>query len=155
MTSADVDHARAVSRKAGFTLAEVVISTAIILMTLGGVIYGYVKTTDRAEWSAYSLAAQSLALQGVEQTRAAKWDPQAWPPIDQLGTTNFVQVEQLDVPENGSPVLATNYISVTLVSSNPPLKQLRADCVWELRHRPANSRGPFTNTAITLRAADQ
>jgi len=144
-----------VSREAGFTLAEVVISLAIILITLAGVIYGYIKTTDRAEWSAYSLAAQSLAMQGVEQTRAAKWDPQAWPPIDPLGETNFNQVEQLDVPKKGSPVLATNYISVTLVSSNPPLKELRADCVWVLKHRRSKLRGPFTNTVTTLRAADQ
>jgi hypothetical protein len=124
-------------------------------MTLGGVIYGYVKTTDRAEWSAYSLAAQSLALQGVEQTRAAKWDPQAWPPIDHLAPTNFVQIEQLDVPKKGPPVLATNYVSITLVSTNPPLKQLRADCVWVLKHRRSKLRGPFTNTVITLRAPDQ
>lgn len=155
MTSTAVVQTRAASRNAGFTLAEVVISTAIIFVTLGGVIYGYIKTTDRAEWSAYSLAAQSLALQGIEQTRAAKWDPQAWPPIDPLGATNFIQVEQLDVPKKGPPVLATNYISVTMVSSNPPLKELRADCVWLLRHRRTNLRGPFTNTAITLRAPDQ
>jgi type II secretory pathway pseudopilin PulG len=143
------------ARESGFTLAEVVISTAIILLTLGGVIYGYVKTTARAEWSAYSLAAQSLAMQGIEQTRAAKWDPQAWPPIDELGATNFIQVEQLDVPKKGPPVLATNFVSVTLVSLDPPLKELRADCVWVLRSGPGQRIGPFTNTVITLRAADQ
>lgn len=147
--------ARSRSRECGFTLAEVVISTAIILVTLAGVIYGYVKTTDRAEWSAYSLAAQSLASQGVEQARAAKWDPQAWPPIDEMGITNFIQIEQLDVPKKGPPVLATNFIAVTLVSSNPPLKQLRADCVWVLKYRPPGNRGPFTNTVITFRAPDQ
>lgn len=155
MTSTGVAHTRAVSRTRGFTLAEVVISTAIILMTLGGVIYGYIKTTARAEWSAYSLAAQSLAVQGVEQARAAKWDPQAWPPIDELGTTNFMQVEQLDVPKKGPPVLATNFVTVSLVSSNPPLKELRTDCVWMLRNGPSSNIGPFTNTVITLRAADQ
>lgn len=154
-TSTGAVHTPAASRVLGFTLAEVVISTAIIVMTLGGVIYGYIKTIARAEWSAYSLAAQSLAMQGVEQTRAAKWDPQAWPPIDELGTTNFIQIEQLDVPKKGPPVLATNYVSVTLVSSNPPLKELRSDCVWVLRNGPSRHIGPFTNTVITLRAADQ
>lgn len=145
----------AASRVWGFTLAEVVISTAIIAVALGGVIYGYIRTIARSEWSAYSLAAQSLAMQGVEQTRAAKWDPQAWPPIDELGTTNFAQIEQLDVPLKGLPVLATNYVSVTLVSSNPPLKELRADCVWVLRNGPGKQIGPFTNSIVTLRAADQ
>jgi len=155
MSSAAFVHATPTSRGSGFTLMEVVISAAIIVMTLGGVIYGYIKTTARAEWSAYSLAAQSLAMQGVEQARAAKWDPQAWPPIDELGTTNFIQVEQLDVPKKGPPVLATNFVSVTLVSADPPLKELRSDCVWVLRKSSSGRIGPFTNTAITLRAADQ
>jgi len=140
---------------AGFTLTEVVVAVAIIALTFAGVVYGYIRTTDRAEWSSYSLAAQSLAMQGVEQARAAKWDTQAWPVVDELGVTNFMQVEQLDVPVVGEPVLATNYVSVTTVSLDPPLRQLRADCVWMLKGRRAGIAGPFTNTAITLRAADQ
>ncbi|MEK7707966.1 MAG: prepilin-type N-terminal cleavage/methylation domain-containing protein [Verrucomicrobiota bacterium] len=142
-------------RSAGFTLTEVVVAVAVIALTFAGVVYGYIRTTDRAEWSAYSLAAQSLAMQGVEQARAAKWDPQAWPVVDDLGVTNFIQVEPLDVPVVGQPILATNYVSVTTVSLDPPLRQLRADCVWALKSRPIGSAGPFTNTAVTLRAADQ
>jgi prepilin-type N-terminal cleavage/methylation domain-containing protein len=142
-------------REAGFTLTEVVVAVALITLTFAGVIYGYIRTTDRAEWSSYSLAAQSLAMQGVEQVRAAKWDPQAWPVVDDLGVTNFMQEEELDVPVAGQPVMATNYISVTTVSVNPPLRELRADCVWALKSRPARIAGPFTNTAVTLRAADQ
>jgi prepilin-type N-terminal cleavage/methylation domain-containing protein len=141
--------------KAGFTLTEVVVAVAMIALTFAGVIYGYIRTTDRAEWSSYSLAAQSLAMQGVEQARAAKWDPQAWPVVDDLGVTNYTQVEELDVPVAGQPVLATNYVSVTTVSVNPPLRELRADCVWALSSRPVRIAGPFTNTAVTLRAADQ
>ena len=142
-------------RKAGFTLAEVVVAVALITLTFAVVVYGYLRTADRAEWSSYSLAAQSLAMQGVEQVRAAKWDPQAWPVVDELGVTNLVQEEPLDVPVVSEPVMATNYISVTTVSVNPPLRQLRADCVWALRSRPARIAGPFTNTAVTLRAPDQ
>jgi len=142
-------------RESGFTLTEVVVALAIVALTFGVAIYGYLRTTDRAEWSAYSLAAQSLAMQGVEQARAAKWDPRAWPVVDELGVTNFTQVEELDVPVAGEPVLATNYISVSTVSVDPPLRQLRADCVWMLRGRPTAIAGPFTNTAVTLRAADQ
>ena len=153
---------RCVSRRAaeqlkpvgGFTLAEVVVAIAIATLSFGGVIYGYVLTADRAEWSAYSLAAQSLAMQGVEQARAAKWDPKAWPPVDELGLTNYAEVDTLDVPVSGVPVLATNYISVSLVSQSPPLRQLRADCVWSLNNG-RRSRGPFTNTVFTLRTADQ
>ena len=139
---------------AGFTLAEVVVAIAVATLSFGGVIYGYVLTSDRAQWSAYSLAAQSLAMQGIEQARAAKWDPKAWPGVDELGVTNYTQVDLLDVPVSGRAVQATNYISVTLVSQDPPLRQLRADCVWRL-FNGRRSRGPFTNTVITLRTADQ
>ncbi len=139
----------------GFTLAEVVVAIAVSTLAFGGVIYGYVLTADRAQWSSYSLAAQSLAMQGVEQARAAQWDPKAWPPVDQLGVTNYTQVSTLDVPVSGQqPVQATNYISVTTVSLDPPLRQLRADCVWWLSNG-RRSRGPFTNTVITLRTSDQ
>lgn len=146
---------RPAAGRLGFSLTEVIVAMAMITLTFAGVIYGYLRTADRAEWSAYSLAAQSLAMQGIEQVRGAKWDPQAWPVVDDLGVTNFTQVEALDVPVAGEPVLATNYISVTTISVNPPLRQLRADCVWMLRSRRAAIAGPFTNTAVTLRAADQ
>ncbi len=129
---------------------------AIAAMVFAGVLYGYVATADHAEWSSYSLAAHSLAMQGVEQARAAKWDPQAWPSIDELGVTNFSQTLTLDVPvAGGKATFATNYVSITTISTNPPLRQLRADCVWSLPYRNSQTRGPFTNTVITLRTADQ
>jgi hypothetical protein len=56
----------------------------------------------------------------------------------------------LDVPVTGTPVYATNYVSISTVSVNPPLRELRTDCVWRL-----NERGPFTNSIVTLRAPDQ
>ena len=137
-------------RNQGFTLAEVVVTMLVIALVMGGVLSGYVLSAERAEWSAYSLAAHSLALQGLEQSRAAKWDPQAWPVADEQGITNFTQVEPLDVPVSGDPIFATNYIRVTTVSANPPLRQIRADCVWRFVKR-----GLFTNTVVTLRAPDQ
>jgi hypothetical protein len=146
---------RTKDQSAGFSLTEVVISIAITATTFAGIIYGYLGTGMRAEWSAYSLAAQSFAMEGVEQARAAKWDPQAWPPIDQLGITNYTQVDQLDVPVSGAPILATNYISITTISTTPPVRELRADCVWMLTCRPPSACGPFTNTVITYRAVDQ
>ena len=137
-------------RNSGFTVAEVVITIAILALVVQGTVVGYVLSAQRAEWSAYSMAAQSLAMQAVEQARAAKWDPQAWPASDELGTTSFAQVVVLDVPVVGTPVYATNYVRISTVSANPPLRELRADCVWKLIQR-----GPFTNTLITLRAPDQ
>jgi len=142
------EHPRKAER--GFSLAEVVIAMAVLALLIQGVIYGYVDSSRRAEWSCHSLAAQSLASQGVEQARAAKWDPQAWPPVDELAPTNYVEVDTLDLPRSGLPIYATNYISVMVVSTNPLVREIRADCVWNFL-----SRGRFTNTIITFRAPDQ
>jgi prepilin-type N-terminal cleavage/methylation domain-containing protein len=140
----------------GFTLAEVVVSMAVLAVMVQGVVLGYVGSAERAEWNAHSLAAQSLASQAAEQARAARWDPQAWPQgvgpglADELGVTTYQQVEILDVPTHSKPITVTNYVQITTVSENPPLRQIRADCVWHFLNR-----GAFTNTVIMLRAADQ
>lgn len=135
---------------AGFTLIEVVISFAILTLVFHGILKAYTLASQRSEWSAHSLAAQSLAMQQVEALRAAKWDPQAWPVVDEAGLTNFRSVDILDVPVTKVPYYATNVVAVTTVSTNPSLRQIRADCIWEF-----SPRGLFTNTIITLRAPDQ
>src|SRR5438067_436187 len=83
----------------GFTLAEQVVSLAVALIMISGIVSGFIQSTKQAEWSSYSLAAQSLANQVMEQARAAKWDPNAYPPVDQLTTNNFpMTVQVLDIP---------------------------------------------------------
>jgi prepilin-type N-terminal cleavage/methylation domain-containing protein len=141
--------------RAGFTLAEVVVALSIAGLSFAVVISGYLSSADQAEWSGYSLAAQSLALQAAEQARAARWDPMTWPAIDDLGGTNYTQVDRLDVTAAGIPIYATNYISITNVSTAPYIRQLRADCVWFIASRGPRTRGPFTNTAVTFRTVDQ
>ena len=71
-------------RGPGFTLPEVVVSLAVAGIMFAGVIYGYVFLTEQADWSAYSLTAHSLAMQGVEQARSTEWDSRAWSPVDEL-----------------------------------------------------------------------
>jgi type II secretory pathway pseudopilin PulG len=139
----------------GFTLVEVVIAVFISTMVFATVVYAYVAANDRAEWTAYSFGAQNLALQAIEQARTAKWDPQNWPVIDDLGVTNYTRVETLDIPASGPPVLVTNYISISTITNSPEIRQLRADCVWVLVTRYHGALGPFTNTAVTFRASDQ
>lgn len=131
---------------------EVVLSMTIAALAIGGMIYGYVLSANRAEWSAYSLAAQSLALQRLEQARACKWDPLANPPVDQLVSTSFpVMVEILDVPISGTNVvLATNRTTILDLSASPPLKMIQVDCVWNFM-----GRSTFTNTIVTYRGPDQ
>ena len=143
-------------RIAAFTLSETVMSIGILGLVIEGVILGYVKISQQAEWSARSLVAQSMASQGAEQARAAKWDLQFWPQgvgvgmSDELGVTNYVQTGTLDVLNSGAPLIATNYISISQISVNPPVRQIRSDCVWSFM-----GRGPFTNTVVTLRTSDQ
>ena len=136
----------------GFTLAEVMMSVGIVGVTGGGIVSGYVMSSQRAEWSACSAAAQSLAMQRVEQTRAAKWDSLAYPTVDEVASDNFpVTIQALDIPmASTNAVYATNKTTIQTVSDDPPLKMVRVDCSWSFM-----SRGPFTNTITVYRAPDQ
>ena len=133
----------------GFTLEEVVVSMAISAITIGGVATGYGTTTKRAEWATYSAAAQSAALQQIEQARAAKWEPLALPATDELVSANFpVTTVKLDLPGAGGTVAyVTNRTTITSLSVNPPVKMIRVDSTWSFL-----SRGPFTNTVTTYRS---
>lgn len=138
-------------RATALTLVEVLISMAIGSVLVGTIIYGYVDATRNVEWSSYSMAAQSMALQRVEQVRAAMWDPDGVPPKDEAVATNFpVLALQLDIPSKGTNIVwATNYTTIGWVSSNPPLKWVRVDCVWNFRR--GNAYRWFTNTIVTYR----
>jgi hypothetical protein len=128
------------------------ISIAVASVSIGGIIVGFTVAAQRTEWSTCSTAAQFMVMRGMEQTRAAKWDPLGYPPVDDLLAGNFPNiVAGLNIPlSNTNAVYATNRTIITLISTNPPLKMVRVDCVWSLL-----SRGPFTNTVITYRAPDQ
>jgi prepilin-type N-terminal cleavage/methylation domain-containing protein len=133
-----------------FTLIELVIATAIAAMVIGGSVYGYIISSKRAEWSAYSLAAHSMAMQRIEQARAAKWDPSGFPPVDNL-TNGPPVVDVLDIPISGTNIAyATSVTTIATISVDPPLKKIRVETVW-----PFVGRGAFTNTIVTYRAADQ
>lgn len=140
---------RARRRCAGFTLEEVVVSMAISAITIGGVATGYVTTTKRAEWSNFSAAAQSAALQQIEQVRAAKWEPLALPAADELISANFpVTTVKLDLPgASGTVAYVTNRTTITSLSVNPPVKMIRVDSSWSFM-----ARGPFTNSVTTFRS---
>jgi type II secretory pathway pseudopilin PulG len=146
---------KASAASAAFTLFEVLISVVILAMVMGGVIYGYVQANRNAEWNSMSYAAQSYALQGLEQVRAAKWDLSAMPVWDDIpAPTNYIQIDIMDVPVSGAPLRVTNYISLTTIAvpnSSAQLRQVRSDCVWVF---PRTGK-TFTNTVITYRAPDK
>jgi|YNPMSStandDraft_1061717.scaffolds.fasta_scaffold51710_2 type II secretory pathway pseudopilin PulG len=139
-------------RTRALTLVEVMVALGIGAVLYAAILSGYILTTSRAEWTAYWLAAQALATDRLEQTRAAKWDTQAVPPVDQLVPSNFPpRVDILDLPIHGNNIpYATSIVSITVLSTNPPLKLIRADAVWSFKHRRT-----FTNTVITYRGPDQ
>jgi prepilin-type N-terminal cleavage/methylation domain-containing protein len=135
----------------GVTLIESLIAMAILGIMVAGIIGGYVQSQRTAEWSAYNLAAQSLALQPVEQSRAAKWEPYSSNPVDELTNMPTRTTNVLDVPISGTSVVyATNNIRVRTVSTNPPLKEIYVECTWRLLKR-----GVFTNWVLTYRAPGQ
>jgi len=140
------------SRQGGFTLAEVLIALAITSILMAGVISGYTASTRRAEWSAYSLAAQALATQKLEQTRAAQWDLQVFPVVDELSTNLFPpDVQILDMPVSGTNIAyATNFTTIADVPGPAPLRFIQVDTVWQF----AGGR-VFTNSAATYRAPDE
>lgn len=153
-------------RIAGFTLIEVVVSIAVAGVIFAAIIMAYVQAANFAEWSGYTLAAQSLGIQQLEQAKGAKWDTQVVPPLDEItnfnhltawtyangawsGYTNYV----LDIPISGTNVVrATNYVwlSEKTISDNPPvvIKMLRVQTVWSFRGQPQ------TNTIATYLAPD-
>jgi Tfp pilus assembly protein PilV len=142
----------------GSTLVEIVMAVAVSTLAFSGIIMGLTTTCQRAEWASYNLAAQNLAQQGIEQARAAKWDPQASTPVDNCVQTNFPSVGTniLDVPLSGTNITyATNVWTITTVSSDPyPLKMIRVDTTWRYQ-RPGRPSQVFTNTVATLRAPNQ
>jgi prepilin-type N-terminal cleavage/methylation domain-containing protein len=136
---------------AAFTLVEVVMAIAILALVMAGMIYGYVQTNYRAEWSAMSLAAQSSAVESVEQARAAQWDVHVTS-TDQLpSTTNYIRTNVMLIPATGASVVVTNYVAIINLLTNPPLRQIRADCAWQFPLTQAW----FSNTVITWRAPDE
>ena len=124
----------------------------ILGIMVTGVTSGFMQAHRAAEWSAHSLAAQSLAMQPLEQARAAKWDPTRASAIDELVASNFpIRVVVLDVPVSGTnTVLATNTVTIRPVSVDPPLREISVECTWNFLNR-----GTFTNRVLTFRAPDQ
>ncbi|HEX7653511.1 MAG TPA: hypothetical protein VF607_08395 [Verrucomicrobiae bacterium] len=146
-----------------------IIATAVVAIVFGGIINCYIQAGNRIEWSGYSLAAQSLANQNLEQLRAANWDPTI--AVNNLTNMNLsggsydsstrtytgYSTGILDIPYSGTNyTMVTNYITVQLVYvngvSNVQMQFLRVDTVWPFFLRKLNLY--FTNTVSTMVAPD-
>jgi prepilin-type N-terminal cleavage/methylation domain-containing protein len=139
-------------RQAGFTMVEVVIALAISSVAVGCLAAGYSFAVLVAEKSALSLAANARMMERLEETRSAKWDTASWPQVDELVSANFPdEVMRLDLAGSGSAVTyATNRTQISVLSSDPPLKRIRVDCVWYFKGVQL-----LTNSIETCRCPDQ
>jgi hypothetical protein len=136
-----------------FTLAEVVMATAITAVVFGGIVTCHIQSSRRAEWSGYSLAAQALALQQLEQARSAKWDTLTTPAVDEITNIAPVTSAILDLPISGTnAVWATNYatVSTVTISATPyvAVHMVEVKTVWPFRRKL------FTNSLADYFAPD-
>jgi len=161
-------------KKGAFTLVEVVISMAIVALVFAGIINAYIQTGLRLEWTGYSLAAQSLALETIEQARSTLWDPTQYPPVNEITNLNLMgtagsintagatwtgySTNTLDipVPNGGTNVLATNYVSVQMsyvsTYANVQMEIVTVQTVWPFIRYGNNVY--FTNTIATIITPD-
>ena len=139
-------------RLAAFTLLEVVVSMTIVTIALVGILQLYTQSAFNSDWSSQSLAAQMMALSGLEQCRAAKFDPRGSPPTDQLVSSNFpVKVDILDTSSTSAAMTyGTNTTTILTISTNPMIKMIKVDCTWSFPRK-----GVFTNSVYTYRAPNQ
>jgi type II secretory pathway pseudopilin PulG len=141
-----------------FTLAEVVICIAIIVIAFSAIIGGYISSANRAEWSCYSLAAQAQAIQQLEQARSAMWDPTTIPPKDEFGNLNTNSFALMDLPitgTNGIYVTNSATISTLTIPGTIPtvsIRMVQVQTVWPYVRRGV--RIYFTNTIVNYFAPD-
>ena len=141
----------------GFTLAEVLISLAIAGLMFSGIITAYVQSSYRAEWSGYSLAAQALAIQQLEQTRAAAWDVNTQPVRNEITNVPTITASLLDIPVSGTnSIWATNYTTINSVAITntvgASVYMVRVDTAWPFMWN--GKRKYYTNTVADFFAPD-
>jgi prepilin-type N-terminal cleavage/methylation domain-containing protein len=158
-------------QRRGFTLMEVVFSLAIIVVVFSGVIVAYTQASYRAEWTGYSLAAESLAIKQIEQARCARWDPAGADATTKFelfslnlqnsnvtaGVLTGYTWTNLDLPSAGNlnSLRATNYVTVSPVAPTGNLNasniMVRVDTVWAFTWKKTKL---YTNTVCTYLAPD-
>lgn len=151
-------------RERGFvcTFWEILIAVVIVALVFGTIINGYITSATMAQWTGYSLAAQQVGIQCLEQTRSAVWDialgkneitnlnliNSSWNATNLTYTGYTTNI--LAVPYKGTNyVMVTNFITVQMIyenqSTNVPvqLEVVRVDTVW-----PFVDWGNFSSTSL-------
>ncbi len=147
-------------RLRGFTLVEVMVALGIVTLLFSGILSAYIQTSRQAEWAGYSLAAQAIGIQQIEQARSGVWDFSiskneltnlnllSWQynAATKVGTGYSTNV--LDIPISGTNVvMATNFVTVKMLSltglANVQVQMVTVDTVWAFP--TAHGRSLFTN----------
>ena len=121
------------------------------MLLFSGVVTSYVQSSYRAEWTGYSLAAQALAIQQVEQARSAVWDTLQVPVKNEITNILTTTAAALDMPISGTNIVwATNYASVSSIALTnavgAAVYKVRVDTVWPFRWQSQTKY--FTNTIV-------
>jgi prepilin-type N-terminal cleavage/methylation domain-containing protein len=160
----------------GFTLVEVVVSLAIITLVFSGILTAYIQSSRSAEWAGYSLAAQAIGIQQIEQARSGVWDYSiskneltnlnllswSYNTTTRVGTGYTTSV--LDVPISGTNVVVvTNFVTVKTLNltgfTNVQVQMVAVDTVWPFftrsgtrlfTNRTASYFGPDNRDATSL-----
>jgi hypothetical protein len=156
------------SRKGGFSLAEVVMAVFVSMLLFGGMINAYINVTRNAQWAGFSLAAQALATQTLEQARSGVWDPTI--PKNEVsnmvaglnsysyssGVATGYSWTNLDIPVNGGNyVRATNFVTLSSVPGLPSgvsMQMIQINTVWPFTRGTTTIL--YTNTVVTYMAPD-
>ena len=143
----------------------------VVALVFGAIINGYLATAMRAEWTGYSLAAQSMGIQTLEKARSATWDISlgknqltnmplmgaSW----NAGTKTYggYTTNILDLPYKGvNYVLATNFISIQRINIGAgytnEVQAVQVNTVWPFTGWGNFNLRYYTNSICTLIAPD-
>ena len=170
-------HIRGRQTAGGFTLAEAVMSVFVATLVFGGIVTGYIQAAQRAQWSGYSLAAQAMAIQQLEQARATKWDTSGNPQDPSSCPNQLIQFNtltswsknattgewtgytnmMLNLPVSGTNIVsATNFVTVrfiTIPTTTIQVGMVQVDTVWPFSW--SGTTKLFTNTIANYYAPDR
>jgi hypothetical protein len=123
------------------------VALGIVTLLFSGILTVYIQSSRRAEWAGYSLAAQAIGIQQIEQARSGVWDfsiskneltnlnlfSWSYNATTKVGTGYTTNV--LDLPISGTNiVMATNFVTVKMLNvaglANVQIQMVTVDTVW-------------------------
>jgi type II secretory pathway pseudopilin PulG len=130
-----------------FTLVEVLVALAVVMLLFSGVITTYITSARQAEYAGYSLAAQAVGIHQIEQARSAVWDYSiskneltnlnllSWSYNTSTKTGTGYTTNVLDLPiSSTNAVMVTNFVTVKMIGltglTNVQVQLVTVDTVW-------------------------